>query len=87
MPQARELRKDEPHPVGSLPSFGKLLRGLLIDVRLGVQETNEVSISHRHAPIGSSVDAVEEPYARSGWAMSNYAVWIFRRLNYGFAQA
>ena len=87
MSKASERGKDEPHPVGSFTSFGKLFRDLLIDVRLGVQETNKVSISHRHAPIGSSVDAVEEPYARSGWAMSNYAVWIFRRLNYGFAQA
>jgi hypothetical protein len=39
MPQAHDLTKEEPHPVGAFAAFCKLLRDLLIDFRLGVQET------------------------------------------------
>ena len=36
MPQTRQLRKDEPHPVGSLASIGQLLNDLTTDLRLGI---------------------------------------------------
>jgi hypothetical protein len=47
MTQTRQLRKDEPHPVGSLVSISQLLNDLAIDLSLGVHEANEVSLSHR----------------------------------------
>jgi hypothetical protein len=54
MAQAFKLGEDEPHPVGLLTSFGKFLRDLVMDVRLSVQEANEVSIGHVNLrPVGS----------------------------------
>jgi hypothetical protein len=72
--------------VGSFASFSELLGNLIIEARLGVQEANEVGISHGRVPFGSIIDAAEEPYAGSGWTMSDYAVLVFCRVNYGFAQ-
>jgi len=36
---------------------------------------------------GSIIAAAEEPYGKSGWTALDYAMWVFRRLSYGFAQA
>src|SRR5262249_62386637 len=47
MTQTRQLRKDEPHPVGSLVSISQLLNDLTIGLSLGVHEANEVTLSHR----------------------------------------
>lgn len=49
MTQTRQLRKDEPHPVGSLVSVSQLVNDLAIDLGLSVHEPNEVSfgLSHR----------------------------------------
>src|SRR5262245_13216917 len=49
MTQTRQLRKDEPHPVGQLVSISQLLNNLTIDFSLGAHEANEVSfiLSHR----------------------------------------
>jgi hypothetical protein len=73
--------------VGPLATSGKFIGDLVIEATLSVQVANKVSISHGRVPFGSIIDAVEEPYPRSGWTMLDYAVWVFRRLNYGFAQA
>jgi hypothetical protein len=72
--------------VGPFAAFGKFVGDVVIEARLGVQEANKVGISHGRAPFGSSIDAAEEPYARSGWTTLDDAMWVFRRLNYGFAQ-
>ena len=48
MTQTRQLRKDEPHPVGPLVSISQLLNDLIIDLSLGVHEANEVSLSLSH---------------------------------------
>jgi hypothetical protein len=50
MPQARELGKDEPRPVGLLTSFGKFLRDLVMDVRLSIHEAKKVSLSNGQPP-------------------------------------
>jgi hypothetical protein len=73
--------------VGSFTSFSELLGDLVIEARLGVQEANKVRISHGRVPFGSIIDAAEKPYARSGWTTLDYAMWVFCRPNYGFAQA
>ena len=44
MPQTRQLRKDEPHPVGLLVSIDQLFNDLTIDLNLGVYEANEIGI-------------------------------------------
>jgi len=40
MAQARELGKDEPHPMGPFAAFGKFICNLFIDVRLSAHEMN-----------------------------------------------
>jgi hypothetical protein len=47
MPQTRQLRKDEPHPVGLLASIDQLFNDLTIDLNLGVSEANEIGVSQR----------------------------------------
>ena len=47
MPQTRQLRKDEPHPVGLLVSIDQLFNDLTIDLNLGVSEANEIGVSQR----------------------------------------
>ena len=44
--RARDLRENEPHPMGPLPSLGKLLNHSRVDRSLSVQEANEISIRH-----------------------------------------
>jgi hypothetical protein len=46
VPKARELRKDEPHPVGPLTSIRLFLNNFAVDVGLGVYEANEISVCH-----------------------------------------
>ena len=50
MTQTKQLRKDEPHPVGPLVSISQLFDDLIIDLRLSVHEANEVSLSTDGAP-------------------------------------
>ena len=40
MPQACQLRKDEPHPVSALASVGQLVNDLAIDLGLGVHKAD-----------------------------------------------
>jgi hypothetical protein len=40
--KASELRKNEPHPMGFLATFGKLMNDLLVDLILSVQKANEI---------------------------------------------
>ena len=47
MPQTRQLRKDEPHPVALLASIDQLFNDLTIDLNLGVYEANEIGVSQR----------------------------------------
>ena len=62
-------------------------RGPRTELRVTSEDAHEgkllVSVTLR---VALSSDAAEEPYARSGWTMFDYAVGLFRRLNYGFAQ-
>jgi hypothetical protein len=44
--EARQLRKNEPHPMGLLAAVRKLFNHLRINLILSVQETNEVKIGH-----------------------------------------
>src|SRR3974377_257216 len=46
MPQACQLRKYEPHPVGALRSAGQLSYHLLVDFRLCVHKVDKIRISH-----------------------------------------
>jgi hypothetical protein len=46
VPQTRQLRKDEPHPVGALESAGQLLNDMTIDFSLGIYEANEIRLCH-----------------------------------------
>ena len=45
-PETRELWKNEPHPMGALTSARKFLDDLRVDLRLSVDEANEVSLGH-----------------------------------------
>src|SRR5579859_6027711 len=47
MPQTGQLRKDEPHPVGSLTSVSQLLNDLAVDLRLSIHEISEIGFSQR----------------------------------------
>src|SRR5262249_32263169 len=47
MPETPKLRKDEPHPVGSLTSSGQFLNDLAIDRGLSVNEVENISLGHR----------------------------------------
>jgi hypothetical protein len=47
IPQTRQLRKDEPHPVRLLASIDQLFNDLTIDLNLGVYEANEIGVSQR----------------------------------------
>jgi hypothetical protein len=51
MAQAFKLGKDEPHPMGPFAAFDKFIGDLVIDVSLGVQEANKVSISQRNLQV------------------------------------
>jgi hypothetical protein len=44
--KASKLRKNEPHPLGLLAAFGKLVNHLTENLVLRVQEPNEVRIGH-----------------------------------------
>jgi hypothetical protein len=44
--ETRELWKNEPHPMGALTSARKFLDDLRVDLRLSVDEANEVSLGH-----------------------------------------
>jgi hypothetical protein len=44
--EARELRKDEPHPVGPLTAVDQFLGDLAIDVGLSVHEADEIGLGH-----------------------------------------
>lgn len=45
--ETRELWKNEPHPMGPLTLARKFLDDLRVDLRLSVDEANEVSLGHR----------------------------------------
>jgi hypothetical protein len=49
--ETRELWKNEPHPMGALTSARKFLDDLRVDLRLSVDEANEVPRSQSKTPI------------------------------------
>ena len=69
VPQARELGKDEPHPMGLFATLGKFFRDLVIDVRLGVQETSKISISHESFPVAAKHGGTNDRDVQGAWAI------------------
>jgi hypothetical protein len=68
MPEAGELRKDEPHPVALFLALAQLGENTLIDRRLRVNEAPEIErIGHRQPPsemarrLGEPLDRGTEP--------------------------
>src|SRR5215468_8906122 len=49
-PEPEQLRKNEPHPMGTLVTVGQLLLNLTMDLHLSVHESVQVSVAHSKWP-------------------------------------
>src|SRR5262245_57001451 len=54
VPQACQLRKDEPHPVSALAPVGQLVNDLAINLGLCIYKANKISLSHGLSSISSA---------------------------------